>query len=335
MVVLLLGLLALSQTGSAPFPDPAEFARRAREALRLDYEIQQNFTYVERRRDVKISRLGKASIGPLRTFEVYPSEEPGRTYKRLIAVDGKPLSPEELARRDAEHRRDLEREAAKRARESPSERAGRLEEEAEERQRREAILDDVVAVFRATFVGRETIDGRRVLVATLEPRENPTPKTREGRWMTHFQGQVKVDEQDYQVVALDMRAVSDITIGWGIVGRLHKGSRLVFERRRFDNAWLPASVTYEASGRTLLFRPFDFAVTTTYSDYRRRSDVRYPVSDARDPASAVRDLVSAVRSAVRCPLTDVRNPLTGQTGDNAFVSPPIRTAATAPCSRKV
>jgi hypothetical protein len=29
-------------------------------------------------------------------------------------------------------------------------------------------------------------------------------------------------------------------------------------------------VTYEASGRTLLFRPFEFRVTTTYSDYRRR-----------------------------------------------------------------
>jgi hypothetical protein len=67
-----------------------------------------------------------------------------------------------------------------------------------------------------------------------------------------------------------MHAVSDVTIGWGIIGRLHAGSRLAFDRRRFANAWLPASVTYEASGRTLLFRPFEFAVTTTYSDYRVR-----------------------------------------------------------------
>ena len=279
MVLLFLGLLALSQAGSteltAPrasaFPDPLEFARRARQALQLDYEIQQNFTYLERRRDVKISRLGKVTIGPQRTFEVYPSEEPGQTYKRLIAVEDTPLTAAELAERDAEHRRDLQREAAKRAGESARERAARLEERAEERRRRDAILDDVLDVFRPTFAGRETIDGRTVLVANLQPRENPAPRTREGRWMTHFAGQIKVDERDYQVVKLDMRAFSDVTIGWGIIGRVHEGSRLVFERRRFADAWLPASVTYEASGRTLLFRPFQFAVTTTYSDYRLRT----------------------------------------------------------------
>ena len=43
-----------------------------------------------------------------------------------------------------------------------------------------------------------------------------------------------------------------------------------FVRRHIGNAWLPVETTYEASGRTLIFRPFQFAVTTTYSDYRRR-----------------------------------------------------------------
>jgi hypothetical protein len=41
-------------------------------------------------------------------------------------------------------------------------------------------------------------------------------------------------------------------------------------RQRFENAWLPAETTYEASGRTLIFRPFQFKVSTTYSDYKRR-----------------------------------------------------------------
>jgi len=61
-----------------------------------------------------------------------------------------------------------------------------------------------------------------------------------------------------------------VTLGWGIVGRIHEGSRLRFMRRLFEQTWLPVEVTYEASGRTLLFRPFRFSVTTTYSDYKRR-----------------------------------------------------------------
>ena len=88
--------------------------------------------------------------------------------------------------------------------------------------------------------------------------------------MKQFAGRIWVDESNYQVVRLDMRAEDDVSIGWGIIGRVHKGSRLLFLRRRFANAWVPAEVTYEASGRTLMFRPFRFAVTTTYSDYRRR-----------------------------------------------------------------
>src|SRR5688572_781791 len=88
---------------SAPLPAAHSFLNGVREAIRLNDELQQDFMYVEDRRDVRITKLGKVEVGPRRTFEVYPSNRPGRTYKRLIAIDGKPLDPEELARRDREH----------------------------------------------------------------------------------------------------------------------------------------------------------------------------------------------------------------------------------------
>ena len=75
----------------------------ARSAVRLDSELQKDFTYVERRRDMKVGPLGKVYVGPLRTFEVFPSADPSQTYKRLIAIDGKPLDPAELRKRDLEH----------------------------------------------------------------------------------------------------------------------------------------------------------------------------------------------------------------------------------------
>jgi hypothetical protein len=251
-------------------PSSAEFGRRVREAVRLDYQLQANYTYIERRRDVKISRLGKVTIGPLRTFQVMPSPVSGQSYKRLIAVDGQPLSAEELARRDAEHVNDLKEAEAQQARETPAERQERLERAAGEQRQRDAILDDAFNAFDATVERRDVIDGVPVLVARMKPRDDAPVKTREGRWMAHFEGYLWVAEADYQVVKVDMRATSDVTIGWGVVGRVHKGTRVFYLRHRFDNAWLPAETTYEASGRTLIFRPFEFHVTTTYSDYRRR-----------------------------------------------------------------
>ena len=271
MVVLLFWLSAwLAPQATSDYPPADEFAKRVRQAARLDFEIQERFAYVEVRRDVKISKLGKVTVGPLRTFEVFPSDRPGGTYKRLIAVDGTPLTGAELARRDAEHERDLRREAERPANESSEERAERIEQADAERRHRNAVMDDVVAVYAPTFVGYETIDGQRVLVVDLTPREHARVTTREGRWMKQCSGRIWVDAADYQIVKMEMQTFDDVSLGWGIVGRLHKGSRLRFVRTRFEDAWVPAEVTYAAKGRTLLFRPFEFAVTTTFANYKRR-----------------------------------------------------------------
>lgn len=269
---LLFCLLLLWQGGppDPPLPSTAEFGRRVRQALEVDQRGQDAFTYLERRRDIKISRLGKVTVGPLRTFEVYPSVRPGGTYKRLIAVDGKPLSAEALAERDAEHARDLRDTEERQRRESASERERRLREQREEQEEYNAILADAIAVFAATPVAWDTIDGRRTIVAEVKPRPNARVTTRQGRWMKSFAGRIWVDEKDYHLVRIDMRAFDDITIGWGVVGRVHEGARIYVSRRWFQDTWLPGEITYAASGRTLLFRSFDVEATTTFSDYKRR-----------------------------------------------------------------
>jgi hypothetical protein len=262
----------VSQVAHQPLPDlpPGEFGRRIRHGVQLDYQVQKDFTYLEQRREVKISKLGKVTIGPPRTFQVLPDSTPGQTYKRLIAENGVPLSAEELKRRDAEHQKDIADAQERQRRETPSERSDRLERAASEQRQRDQILEDAFRVYEARIEGRLAVDGHSVLVAHLTPRRDADVSTREGRWMKQFEGQLWVAEADYQVVKIDMRATSDITIGWGVVGRVHKGTRVLYVRRRFENAWLPAETTYEASGRTLIFRPFQFNVSTTYSDYKRR-----------------------------------------------------------------
>jgi hypothetical protein len=268
--VILVPLLLSSWQSAPPEFDPKEFARRIQAAFHADYQIQKKFIYLERRRDVKISKLGNVTVGPLRTFEVYPSDEPGGTYKRLIEQDGKPLPPHELARRDAEHARDLREAEARLRSDNPREQAARRREAEAEQRERDALLADAVAVFHATYVGQDTIDGETVLIVELTPRSNARVSTREGRWMKHFAGRIWVDADQYHVVKLDMRAFEDISIGWGVIGRINSGCRVFYSRRRFEHAWLPAELTYEASGRTMLFRPFQVKAMTTFSDYKRR-----------------------------------------------------------------
>jgi hypothetical protein len=259
-----LATMALRQ---GEFPDRDTFIRKVREAMRRDYVLQSQFSYIEERRDIKISKLGKVEVGPLRTFEVFPSA--GGTYKRLIAVEGKPLSAEELARRDREHQEHLAEMVEREKNESLADRAKRLSKMQEEAAERDAILEDAFAVFDATFESREVIDGELVFAIALRPRDDARPRTRPGRWMKKFAGRVWIAETSHQIVKVDLRAMDDVTIGLGIVGRVHEGSRLVYARRRFENAWLPSELIFDATGRTLLFRPFHIDVVTTYSAYKR------------------------------------------------------------------
>ena len=263
------GIASQHAAPGVPYPDAGAFFHKVREATRLDYELQSGFSYLEERRDVRISKLGKVEVGAPRTFEVFPSSTPGRTYKRLVAVNGVPLSAEEQARRDREHQQNLAKLRAGQARETPAERQERLDDEAEELAERNAVLDDALAVFQGKFVGRERIDGAEVYVLSVTPREDARVHTREGRWLKAFAGTVWITADDYQIVKLDMRAKDDVSIGWGILGRVHEGSRFVFARRRFEGAWLPSQVIFDATGRTLLFRKFDLDLVTTYSGYKK------------------------------------------------------------------
>ena len=48
----------------------------------------------------KLDGSGRVREEQVKVYEVYPSEEPGNTWKRLIEVDGRPISREELDKND-------------------------------------------------------------------------------------------------------------------------------------------------------------------------------------------------------------------------------------------
>jgi hypothetical protein len=272
------GLVAAPQAKQAPpavhATAPVQPPAAAKPSPPYNTPLPANHEFIRRMRGaiLKITGLGKVTVGPMRTFEVYPSNQPGRTYKRLIAVEGKPLPPAELARRDEEHRRNVLGEVERDKAETPAARSARLAKEAQERRERDAIVNDAFAIFEARVVGHETIDGQPTLILWISPRPNVAAKTREGGYMKKFAGKIWVVEADGEIVKVDLTAFDDISVGLGVVGRVHQGARLEFARRRVNNeAWLPSSSHISAKGRTLMFRPFTFDVRTDYTEYKKWS----------------------------------------------------------------
>jgi hypothetical protein len=261
---------AQPQPMDAPLPDVNAILEKVKSRIQLDRELQSQYTYLEKRRDVKLSKLGKVMVGPHRTFEVYPSAKPGRTYKRLVEIDGKRLDAAELERRDTAHRQHLLDMIEQEKNETPQMKAKRQQEEAKDLREQRDLIDDAFAIFAVKLTGREMLDGQRVIAATLTPRQDVKTKSDEGKWMKRFKGRAWVSDDDWQVVKVEMEALDDINIGWGLVGRVHQGSKFTFSRTKVNGeVWLPVEMKFEASGRTLLFRKFQIFTVTSYSDYKK------------------------------------------------------------------
>ena len=120
-----------------------------------------------------MSKLGKVKDGPVKMYEVYPSEDPGNLYKRLVSVDGKPLSAAELAKNDAVHQKHI----FARLNESPAQKAKRAREEAKERAEEQREIDEIFAVYDITLVRREAVSGYPTILAARTTAASPVPAT--------------------------------------------------------------------------------------------------------------------------------------------------------------
>ena len=252
-----------------PLPDPKAFGAEVRRRMLTDRELQAQYTFIERREEIKVTKLGKVSAGPVKTYEVYPSVERGNTYKRLIAVNGVPVPPAELEKQDRTHREDVLREAAKRERETPEERQRRVRDEEKDRIEWNRTLDEVFQLYDIRLVGREALNGHTTVIATLEPKPAYRPRTEAGQWMKKLRVRAWISESDYQVVKGVGQVIDDVTFGWGLALRLHRGTVAEAERTKINNeVWLPARVEIKGSGRALL-RRFTVSSLTVYSDYKK------------------------------------------------------------------
>src|SRR4051794_34139328 len=219
LLAVLFGSLGATDTQPAePLPDVHAVALEVRKHVLSDRELQSQYTFIERREEIEVSWLGKVSKGPVKTYEVYPSVVPGNNYKRLVAVDGKPVPPAELDRQDRKHRDDVLREQQRREHESAADRAKRTAREAKEHADREAMYDEVLTAYDMKLVGREQIDGYPALIATLDPKPSYHPRTDAGEFMKKIHGKLWISETDYQIIRAEGEMIDDMTYGWGVVG---------------------------------------------------------------------------------------------------------------------
>lgn len=231
------------------------------------------YTYLERDIERRLNGDGGVTKEETRLSEVYPAlEENDRPYRRTVSINGKPVAADELEKKDLERRRKVLAQQSTLQNESGADRQKRLAKERERDRKEQETTDEILRVYDVRLLSRDMVDGRRAILCSVTPRPEYEPRTRDGKLLKNFAGRVWFNEDDYELARADVAVVDDLTFGFGVFARLHKGSRFHLLRRKINNEiWLPAEVKYQLSARIALFKRIRVEGVSTYSDYKKFS----------------------------------------------------------------
>ena len=261
--------IAGAQAPSAPLPDQARFLQQVRSKLQSDRLLQKQYTYREKRTDVRLNDQGEVIGKSVKIFDVYPATSGAEAYKRPVSVDGVPVDREKLESGDRDHRNQVHERLRQLEHESPNQRERRLRFEAEDKRKENEMIDDAFRLYDFRMVGRERFGGYDAVLLTFVPMPGFEPRTSEGRMLKNFSGRAWVAERDCQLIRVEVEAIDDVSMGFGLLARFYKGSHVVFERRKVSDAvWLPSGLSYSAGGRVLLVKKLRVEGVREYSDYK-------------------------------------------------------------------
>jgi hypothetical protein len=268
-IAVLLAVL-VGQTHAQPraLPDPVLFLQEARKQLATDDERQSGYVYAQTRREETVDKHGRATKASVTVSESYPGLPGKERWERITVDNGRTVPPDELAARDRKRQEEAEDYARRAAREPAKERARLARAKADEARERAEVIDEIFRVYDMQMLGRQTIAQHDTIAFSLTPRRNVKPRTRDGRIMQHFAGRVWLSETDHELIKLEVEAIDTASIGFGLLARVHKGSKLAFERRKIGEVWLPAVASYSFSARVGLVAVMRRRVSAEFSNYR-------------------------------------------------------------------
>ena len=274
-ILVALGLLIAGSTSGAqnqPLPDQQSFLLEMRKHLQSDRTLQRSYVYTETRRELKLDKDGRTREESVKVVESYPGLPGEERWERLIAEDGRPVPPEELARQDRERQQKANEMVQRLARNSTKELARQEREVQNAHRERDEVVSDIYNVFEMRMIGRERVEDHDTIALLLTPRRDAKPQTRAGEEMRHFSVRAWVSENDHELVKLEAEAIDDLKTGFGLLARVHKGARVSFLRRKVnDEVWLPAVVSYSGSARVGLLVTLRRSGTSEFSGYRKYS----------------------------------------------------------------
>jgi hypothetical protein len=179
---------------------------------------------------------------------------------RLIAINGQPLTAEQ-------EQAEINRLDTLAAHPEMQERRRRSE------QRDAARIDQLVGMLPDSEVykleGMVSCGASQCYRLSFAPNPNFETPNLEADVLRGFAGEVWIEETQQRLVRLDAHLVREVTIGFGILGRLNEGGTMQLQQEFEGNAqeWQPTVLKMNLSGKALMVKTVNIKINELASDF--------------------------------------------------------------------
>ncbi|HUF03771.1 MAG TPA: hypothetical protein VMM38_06305 [Aridibacter sp.] len=236
-----------------PLPDIAKLLAELQANQEEIERILEDYSYKQDIVKRELTDEGELRIKDSETFQL--SFYKGYRIQRLIARDGRPLSPEEQkdADEDAQDRvKEIEKELAKKEERG----VAQSSDGNQARKGRQISIAEVLRASKLLNPRRERLKDRQVVVFDFEPDPDFDFKNAKSflKFFGKTAGVIWIDEEDRQVARIEAVLFDSYKVGGGILAKLRKGASFTLEQERInDEIWLPTFADINLSVRVLLF----------------------------------------------------------------------------------
>ena len=164
------------------------------------------------------------------------------SVKRLISKGGQPLSEAEARTEDARVQTFIH---------DPDQLAKQKKDAAQDDKNATELLNMLPEAFRWT-VQREDAN---TVTLHFEPEPNFSPPDMQSRVLGTMLGELVVNRGQHRIETISGKLTQEVTIGWGLLGRLKAGGTFRVERRQVaPGLWQITETHVHIEGKALLFK---------------------------------------------------------------------------------
>jgi hypothetical protein len=252
-----------------------EIVWKAATAFNLEDERREQFLFKARNERREFDSNGKVTSEKSTVWERI--EIDGFAFGRTLIRDGKPLTAEERKSEDDAMQKRLV------ALKVPVQTAGigrteqrELQQQTANMPRRKTAQNEWFQEFPEaldyTFVGEEVLNGRPTLHLAATPRAGYQAKNMRARVFEKMKCQLWIDKTAMELVRADAEVFDTFNVGFGLLGRIEKGTRFQIQRRPVvDGVWLIHAQSVRFGARVLLFKNMHQESVNAWTDFRRRA----------------------------------------------------------------